>query len=201
MWIVGVENVSARNLHMFSASEKARMRLQCHKDFRQCQKRKQQGSGAWEVQEEDWGMAMMMDAAEDLNPTYEEAKRRLDWPKWEEAIRAELYSLEANKMWLVVERLKDANVARQNGSSESRKIRPVRSRNIRLDSWRMDSHTRNGWPLDSFDFDSAYLNSVLSNNKILYLEQPVEFSLDKSRGQDSSMQGSGYSIYAKPCTG
>jgi hypothetical protein len=44
------------------------------------------GSGAWEVQEEDWGMAVMMDAAEDLNPTYKEAKRRSDWPKWEEAI-------------------------------------------------------------------------------------------------------------------
>jgi hypothetical protein len=38
------------------------------------------------VQEEDWGMAIIMDAAEDLNSTYEEAKRRSDWPKWEEAI-------------------------------------------------------------------------------------------------------------------
>ncbi len=34
------------------------------------------GSGAWEVQEEGWGMAMMTDTAEGLGPTYEEAKRR-----------------------------------------------------------------------------------------------------------------------------
>jgi len=47
---------------------------------------------------------------EDLNPTFKEAKRRSDWLKWEEAIRVELRSLEANKMWSVVERPKDANV-------------------------------------------------------------------------------------------
>ena len=31
---------------------------------------------------------------------------------------------------------------------------------------------RNGWPLDSFDFDSAYLNSVLPDDEKFYLEQP-----------------------------
>jgi len=31
---------------------------------------------------------------------------------------------------------------------------------------------RNGWPLDTFDFDSAYLNSVLSDEEEIYLEQP-----------------------------
>ena len=35
---------------------------------------------------------------------------------------------------------------------------------------------QNGWPADSFDFDSAYLNSVLSDDKVIYLEQPPEFS-------------------------
>ena len=66
--------------------------------------------GAWEAEEEDWAMVTVMDAAECLNSTYEEAKRRSDWPKWQEAIQAELQSLEANKMWSVVERPKDTNV-------------------------------------------------------------------------------------------
>ena len=31
---------------------------------------------------------------------------------------------------------------------------------------------RNNWPVDTFDFDSAYLNSVLGEDEIIYLEQP-----------------------------
>jgi hypothetical protein len=34
---------------------------------------------------------------------------------------------------------------------------------------------RNGWPADSFDFDSAYLNSVLADDEVIYLEQPPDF--------------------------
>src|SRR5260221_8438543 len=41
---------------------------------------------------------------------------------------------------------------------------------------------RNGWPADSFDFDSAYLNSVLSDNEVIYLEQPPQISSDQSKG-------------------
>ena len=41
---------------------------------------------------------------------------------------------------------------------------------------------RNGWPANSFDFDSAYLNSVLSDNEVIYLEQPPQISSDQSRG-------------------
>jgi hypothetical protein len=40
---------------------------------------------------------------------------------------------------------------------------------------------RNGWPADSFDFDSAYLNSVLSDDEVIYLEQPPDFSSDNPR--------------------
>ena len=55
-------------------------------------------------------MATAMNAAEDLEPMYEEAKKRLDWPKWEDAIKAELASLEANGTWKIVERPADTNV-------------------------------------------------------------------------------------------
>ena len=63
-----------------------------------------------EVAEEDWAMATVMEAAECLNPTYEEAKRHSDWPKWQDAIKAELTSLEKNSTWSVVERPKGANI-------------------------------------------------------------------------------------------
>jgi hypothetical protein len=46
---------------------------------------------------------------------------------------------------------------------------------------------RNGWPLDSFDFDSAYLNSVLSDEEVIYLEQPPQISSDQSRGERKSV--------------
>ena len=32
---------------------------------------------------------------------------------------------------------------------------------------------RNNWPVDTFDFDSAYLNTYLGENEVVYLEQPV----------------------------
>jgi len=153
-------------------------------------------------------MAAVMDAAEDLNPTYEEAKRRSDWPKWEEAIRAELHSLEANKTWTTVERPKDANVVslkwvlriKKNAAGEIEKYKarlvacgftqihgvdyyetyaPV----ARLASFwiLLAMANQNGWPADSFDFDSAYLNSVLSDDEIIYLEQPPDFPSDNPR--------------------
>jgi hypothetical protein len=161
------------------------------------------GAGAWEIEEEDWGMAAVMSTAEDLQPTYEEAKRRSDWPKWKEAIQAELSSLEINKTWSVVERPKNANVVsskwvlriKKNAAGEVEKYKarlvargftqihgvdyydtyaPV----ARLASFRLllAMANRNGWPADSFDFDSAYLNSVLADDEVIYLEQPPDFS-------------------------
>ena len=59
---------------------------------------------------EDFAMATVLEAAEGLNPSYEEVKKRLDWPKWEEAIKAELASLEKNGTWRIVERPASANV-------------------------------------------------------------------------------------------
>jgi len=67
-------------------------------------------AGVWEAQEEDWAMATVMNVAEDLEPSYEEAQRRSDWPRWQEAIKAELASLEKNGTWSVVERPKGVNV-------------------------------------------------------------------------------------------
>ena len=70
----------------------------------------EKAGGVWEVQEEDWAMATVMDSVEYLNPTYKEARKQSDWPKWQEAIKVELQNLESNETWTVVERPKDANI-------------------------------------------------------------------------------------------
>lgn len=39
-----------------------------------------------DVAVEDYAMATVIESAEGLMPTYDEARKRPDWPKWEEAI-------------------------------------------------------------------------------------------------------------------
>ncbi len=161
-------------------------------------------SDDWEmVAVEDFAMATVMDAAEGLNPSYEEAKMREDWPKWQEAIKAELDSLKANGTWSLVERPTEANVVdckwvlriKKNAAGEIEKYKarlvargftqihgidfyetyaPV----ARLSSFRLliALANRNGWPLDCFDFDSAFLNSELADDEVIYLEQPARIS-------------------------
>jgi len=68
-------------------------------------------ANAWKITDVmDFAMAMAIDAVEGLNPTYNEARKRSDWPKWEAAIKAELISLEANRTWKIVECLPNANI-------------------------------------------------------------------------------------------
>jgi hypothetical protein len=59
---------------------------------------------------EDFAMATVLEAAEGLNPSYEKAKKRSDWLKWEEAIKAELTSLEKNGTWRIDECPADTSV-------------------------------------------------------------------------------------------
>ena len=47
-------------------------------------------------------MASVVENAEGLTPTYEEARKRPDWPKWDEAIKKELNSLEKMGTWHLV---------------------------------------------------------------------------------------------------
>ena len=63
-----------------------------------------------DVAVEDYVMAMVVESVEGLMPTYEEACRCPDWPKWDEAIQKELGSLKKSSTWEIVERPKGANI-------------------------------------------------------------------------------------------
>ena len=56
-------------------------------------------------------MAAVIVEAEALDPaTLEEAKRRMDWPKWDLAIKVELEALKKAGTWGVVERPRGWNI-------------------------------------------------------------------------------------------
>ena len=44
---------------------------------------------------------------EDDQPTLEQARRSLEWPKWEKAIQSELAQLQEKGTWKMVNKLKD----------------------------------------------------------------------------------------------
>jgi transposase InsO family protein len=150
----------------------------------------------------DHAMATVVENAEGLQPTYEEARKRPDWPKWEEAIQKELTTLKEMGTYRLVKRPPDANVVdsrwvfriKKNAAGEIDKYKarlvakgftqiygvdyyetyaPV----ARLTSFRLllAIAARNGWAIDTFDFNSAYLNSKLGDDEVVYLEQPAGY--------------------------
>ena len=156
----------------------------------------------------DHAMATVVENVEGLMPTYEEARKHPDWPKWQDAIQKELNSLEKNGTWRLVKRPPNANVVdsrwvlriKKNAAGEVDKYKarlvakgftqiygvdyyemyaPV----ARLTSFRLllAIAARNGWAVDAFDFDSAYLNSKLGDDEVIYLEQPPGYET-KDRG-------------------
>jgi hypothetical protein len=124
------------------------------------------------------------------------------------AINIELENLKASGTWELVERPSGANVVdcrwvlriKKNAAGEIEKYKarlvakgftqiygidyyetyaPV----ARLASFRLLLATaaRNSWPIDTFDFDSAYLNCVLSEDEVIYLEQPIGHETEDRR--------------------
>lgn len=149
----------------------------------------------WEMVE--LAMSAATGEAECLDPTYAEAKKRPDWPKWQAAIQAELDALKANGTWELIARPTNTDVVDSKwvlhvkkdsaGEIEKYKARLV-ARGFtqihgvnytdtfapvaRLSSIRsiFAIANRNGWPIDVFDFSNAFLNSTLDED--VYLEQP-----------------------------
>jgi hypothetical protein len=72
--------------------------------------------------EVDYAMATVVENAKGLQPTYEEARRRPDWPKWQEAIQKELSSLEKTGTWRLVKRPPGAKWLTVDGFCVSRRM-------------------------------------------------------------------------------
>src|SRR5271155_296226 len=53
--------------------------------------------------EKEFTMATAIESAEGLNPSFDDVRKRADWPRWEEAIRVELKNLKDNGTWTMVE--------------------------------------------------------------------------------------------------
>lgn len=159
-------------------------------------------------EEVEYAMANVVGDMEGLEPTYEEARKRPDWPKWKEAIRKELDGLDRMGTWRLVKRPPDTNVVgtkwvlkiKKNSAGEIEKYKarlvargftqiygvdyyetyaPV----ARLTSFRLmlALAARNGWAVDNFDFDQAYLNSDLEDDDVIYVEQPPDYETKSRR--------------------
>jgi transposase InsO family protein len=166
-----------------------------------------------EVEPELWDeMAAIAAAgpeADELEPSYEEARKRSDWPQWKAAIKVELANLKEAGTWEVVERPQNINVVdskwvfRMKKDAKGNVIKwkarlvargftqiygvdyfetfaPV----ARLASIRtiLAIAARNDWEIDMFDFHSAYLNGILDDGEDIYMEQPPHYeTVDRSR--------------------
>ena len=60
--------------------------------------------------EVDYVMVMVIESAEGLTPTYEEAHKHPNWPKWKITIQTELNNLEKSGTWSLVKWPPGANV-------------------------------------------------------------------------------------------
>ena len=134
-----------------------------------------------------------------MEPLYAEAKRCPDWPKWEDAIQKELNGLENSGTYCLVKQPPDTNIVnlkwvfriKLNAAGEVDKYKAqLVARGFtqiygidyyetyllvaRLASFRllMAIAVCNGWALDNFDFNQAFLNSKLGDNEVIYMEQP-----------------------------
>lgn len=144
-------------------------------------------------------MASVIESMEGSMSSYEEALKRPDRAKWEDAIKKELNSLKATGTYELVKRPEGTNVVdskwvlkiKKNSAGEIEKYKarlvargftqiygvdyyetyaPV----ARLASFRilLALAARNNWPVHSFDFDTAFLNSKFDENEVIYIEQP-----------------------------
>jgi hypothetical protein len=153
------------------------------------------------------GMAAAMAEADALEPTYEEAQSRSDWPEWKKAIQIELNTLKAAGTWELVERPSNTNVVDSkwvfrvkkdaDGNISKWKARLV-ARGFtqvygvdyfetfapvaKLASIRsiLAIAARNDWDISMFDFHGAYLNGQLDED--IFMEQPPDYeTADRER--------------------
>ena len=151
----------------------------------------------------EFAMAGAVAEAEALEPmSLEEARRRKDWPHWDEAIKAELDALKKAGTWGVVERPRGRNIVASKwvfrikkdaiGKIERYKARLVAkgftqvygvdyyetfAPVAKLASIRtiLAIAARNNWEIEMFDFHSAFLNGILDSDEEVFMEQPPSY--------------------------
>ena len=155
-----------------------------------------------EVAEDDESAAIAAVAVtemDEVQPSYEEARLRSDWPEWKKAIDVELQNLKEAGTWDVVERPSGVNIVdskwvfRLKKDAEG-KIVKWKARLVARGFTQVQGvdyfetfapvarlafiqlilavAARNDWEIRMFDFHSAYLNGVLSDGETIYMEQP-----------------------------
>ena len=147
----------------------------------------------------------VVNAEEDeLEPSYEQAHRRSDWPQWKQVIGVELENLKAAGIWEIVERPEGINVVdskwvfRMKKDAKGKVIKwkarlvargftqiygvnyfetfaPV----ARLVSIQiiLAIAARNGWDIFMFNFHLVYLNGVLEDGEDIYMDNHLIMKL------------------------
>src|SRR5271168_196197 len=154
-------------------------------------------------------VAVVGSEIDELEPSYEQARMRTDWPQWKAAIDVELQNLRAAGTWEVVERPDDVNVVDSKWvfrlkKDAKGKVVKWKARLVargftqvygvdyfetfapvaRLASVRsiLAIAARNDWEIYMFDFHSAYLNGILDDGETIYMEQPPHHEVaDRAR--------------------
>ncbi len=141
--------------------------------------------------------------AQDDPKTLSKARSHSDWPKWQEAMDREIATLEEAGTWTTVPRPANKNIVgskwvfhikhKANGTIEKYKARLVArgfmqkfgvdyfdtfSPVVRLASFHtiLAIAACNDWDIDTFDFNGAYLNSELSEDKDIYMQAPPGYN-------------------------
>jgi Reverse transcriptase (RNA-dependent DNA polymerase) len=153
-------------------------------------------------------MAAAMTEAEGLELCdIHEARKRPDWPKWEEVMIDELGWLKHAETWEPIEKPKGVNIVRskwvyrvkKNSAGEIDKYQAwlvaqgyLQIPGINYDDtfvpivkmssiWVVLSFAaRHGWPAHQMDVKSTYLNGKLDDSKDLYLQQPPGYAIPRS---------------------
>ena len=142
--------------------------------------------------------AAIGDSKEDPD-TIEEARSRSDWPLWQQAMDREMKTLEDAGTWETVPRPTGRNIVgskwvfhikrKADGSINKYKARLVAwgftqiygtdyfktySPVAKLTSFRtiLALAAREGWDIDCFDFNGAYLNGELNEDEDIYMKNP-----------------------------
>ena len=138
----------------------------------------------------------------------EKMKQRLDWPRWEITICEELDALQKAGTWVIVERPKGRNIVKNKWMFEIKKdsAGKVERYHARLvakgltqvqgidyyDTWApvaklgsiqliLAIAAQNAWPINMFNFNSAFLNGKLDTDEEVFMEQPYGYEQSNSK--------------------